>query len=99
VNEIGEMWKAWRAEKAEARADRRDEITDRIRALARDGYEVRMISTYQFRINNWIDLYPTNCRYHNLRTNDRGWFSAGTMRDVVDKQLTKARRNDLRPKV
>lgn len=35
-------------------------------------YTVRYLTEYQWRINDAIDIYPTNRKYHILKTNVRG---------------------------
>lgn len=73
-NEITEMWREHRHDLQERRADRRERRTQEIFALAADGYHVKPLTPYQFRINGKLDLYPTCNRYHNLVTQKRGSY-------------------------
>ena len=43
--------------------------------LAKQGYEVRMITEFQYRINGALDVYPTNNKWHNIKTGERGTYS------------------------
>ncbi len=47
----------------------------------------------QFRVNGVLDLYPTNRRFHNLRTNERGDYPSGPPGELtafVELQIGKA---------
>jgi len=47
----------------------------------------------QFRVNGVLDLYPTNRRFHNLRTNERGDYPSGPpdeLKAFVKMQIGKA---------
>jgi hypothetical protein len=37
----------------------------------------------QFRVNGVLDLYPTNRRFHNLRTNERGDYRSDSPAELV----------------
>lgn len=47
------------------------EVTKQLEDL---GCEVRSLTPYQFRINGYFDLYPSNKRWHNIKNNHRGSF-------------------------
>lgn len=53
---------------------RRNAMTDEIKALGRKGFKLEWITPYQCRINGVLDLFPTNWRYHNIKTGKRGGF-------------------------
>ena len=55
------------------RADRRDSATKSINAL-RSVFRVNWLTPYQARIEDAIDLYPTNLRYFIVQTKERGSF-------------------------
>jgi len=43
--------------------------------LSKKGFNVRnMNRAMQFRINDILDIYPTNRRWHNLETGERGGY-------------------------
>ena len=57
------------------------------------GYEVKEVTPYQFRFLaegvSFMDLYPTNQRYHNLITGERGRYkTAQGFLDLVYKKLS-----------
>jgi hypothetical protein len=54
------------------RQQRRAIGAEAIRKLAACGFTVTMLTEYQYRINDTIDLYPTRERYHNVITGERG---------------------------
>lgn len=40
--------------------------------LTQLGYDVKMFTEYQFRINGRLDVYPVNRRWHDIKENQRG---------------------------
>jgi hypothetical protein len=52
-----------------------------------ENYEVQYLTDYQWRINGTIDIYPTNRRYHNLKTQERGDYR--DMHSFLRKQFAK----------
>jgi hypothetical protein len=66
-------------------------------AEALKDYKVRDINQgYCFRVNNTLDLYPTNGKFHNLRTNVRGRYpnsDAGKLIKFVVEQMSNADRS------
>lgn len=55
-----------------------------LKRLSDKGYDVQNLNKgYQFRINNRLDVYPTNKRYHDIKTGKRGGYS--TIHDFVVK--------------
>jgi hypothetical protein len=61
--------------KKQARARKiqaRDECIEQILALTEQKLNVKRITDYQYRVDNWIDLYPTSNTYHLLKANKRG---------------------------
>ena len=82
-------------EEKQAKKDARDARYERnLKYLqAVTGYVITEITPYQFRIfgegvGDFIDIYPTNQRYHNLLTQDRGRYK--TVQGFVDVQYKKA---------
>jgi hypothetical protein len=58
------------------------------------GYVITEVTPYQFRfyaesIGDFCDLYPTNQRFHNLITNQRGHYK--TAQGFLDMQVKKAK--------
>lgn len=37
-------------------------------------FDVSKLTDFQFRVNGRIDLYPMNLRFHNLATDERGFY-------------------------
>jgi len=72
----GVTWmKTKRARRAMRRSAERLRNTGEILEFCWDSrLSVQELTPYQFRVAGWLDLYPTNQRYHNLRTNRRGWY-------------------------
>ena len=50
----------------------REERTNEICALRAKGYKVVRFTDYQFRIDDFIDIYPTSNKYHLLKLQTRG---------------------------
>lgn len=47
-------------------------LIDRLRLR---GFEVREFTEYQFRINGFLDVYPVNRRWHDIKKNQRGGYA------------------------
>jgi hypothetical protein len=75
-NEETEFWKAVKKDARDARATRRQSQFVDLIELEDMGYDVRVVNEegYQFRINETIDIYPTNKKYHLLKMNKRGTY-------------------------
>lgn len=73
-NEITEMWREHRHELQQRRQGRRDRNTPAIEALQSHGFAVRKLTDCQYRVNDVLDLFPTNRRYHYIPTNKRGSY-------------------------
>ena len=39
-----------------------------------DNYTVKKLTDYQYRINDTLDLFPIHLRFHNIKTNKRGYY-------------------------
>lgn len=73
------------------RESRRDAATKTINQL-RAIFQINWLTPYQVRIEDAIDLYPTNLRYFVVATKDRGYFpSTGLETWIIDK-ISSARR-------
>ena len=68
----------YRAAQKERRAERLPIRTEQIISLRKLGYNVRVLSAYQFRVNDCFDLYPIHNRYHNIQSNKRGGYPDAT---------------------
>ena len=40
--------------------------------LENAGYKIKLLTPYQFRIEDKVDIYPTSKKYHVLKTGERG---------------------------
>lgn len=65
-------WKNYRLEQQARREKRLPKRTDEIMALKGEGFDVKEMTPYQFRINGRLDLYPIHNRWHDIKTNTRG---------------------------
>lgn len=82
-NETTEMWRAVRHAKQDRLARRRERGTSEIAGLTQAGYAVRTLTEFQFRVNEAVDLFPTNRRYHDLRSNKRGTYRNETAEELL----------------
>lgn len=73
---INHKWRNWR---------RRKEMRLEIKTAGQQGFALKWITRYQCRVNGVLDLYPTNHKFHNLKTNERGEF--GDAVDCIRTQL------------
>lgn len=72
--DASEYWRVTRADqrvRREERLGRRQKLLDE---LTEEGFEVRRLTEWQFRINGVLDIYPLHHRYHDLKKNRRGGF-------------------------
>lgn len=74
MSELTEMWKEERKAYKVRRDKRLSFRSAEINSLSMAGYLVEQKTEHQFRINNTLDLYPVNNRYHNIRTGQRGTY-------------------------
>lgn len=70
--EDGELFQQMREAQQKRRAERLPIRQQQIERLSNEGYEVKKLTEYQYRINNTYDLYPIHNRWHHLKTNKRG---------------------------
>lgn len=71
-DDMGDAWRGYRLAQQERRAERLPIRTQEILALRVEGYLVKQLSAYQFRINHTIDVYPIHNRWHHIKTGQRG---------------------------
>lgn len=67
---------------------RRSEMQKKIDELEGKGFTLEWITPYQCRVNHVLDLYPTNRKFHNLMTGERGMFADAY--DCMVAQIQKA---------
>jgi len=58
-----------------------------VKELVELGFVVKKITYSQFRINDMIDVYPAERKYHNLMTKERGDIRDTNIRTFVKKAL------------
>lgn len=55
----------------------REKATESILMLRDEGYKIARLTQFQWRVNDRLDLFPTNKKYHDTLTNERGdWQGA-----------------------
>jgi len=47
------------------------------------GFDIKTITEYQFRINDCLDIFPSNKRYHDLTKNVRGDIRGKTFNQFI----------------
>lgn len=53
---------------------RRNAMSGAIKDAAKGGFKLVWLTPFQVRVNGVLDLYPTNWKFHNLKTGERGYF-------------------------
>lgn len=71
---MGDAMREYREAQQKRRATRLPKRQQEIEALAQQGYAVKKLTEYQYRINDMIDLYPIHRRWHNIKTGLRGTY-------------------------
>lgn len=81
-------WDGFKEHKRAVNQQRRDRNTKYIERVT--GFSKTAKTPYQFRfshdsVGDFIDLYPTNAKYHNLITGERGHYK--TAQGFLERQL------------
>ena len=79
MGDTGEAFREAKNALRTVRDVRRRHTTPKIKALRGDGFEVKELTEYHYRINGVLDLFPTSNKWHDLTTGKRG-----RARDLVD---------------
>jgi len=77
----------WNEYFRERRTARREADTVEIEKMKAAGMDVRQITEYQFRFWDFLDVYPTNRRWHNIKTGKRGGY--GDICNLIEKHTPK----------
>ncbi len=80
---MSEDWDSFKSDSNAAKKLRRERGEGLIWELMDEGYEFEELNPYQFRINDQIDLYPTNSKYHVLKTNKRGYYTEKNLSQII----------------
>jgi hypothetical protein len=78
-----EYWDNHKKQMKIMRDKRRDELSMALRNLRSAGFEIKTITPHQFRINECLDIYPANKRYHDVIKNKRGDIRGVRFEDFV----------------
>ena len=88
MGDMAEDFRAMREHGRQVRANRREKNLRWIEKVT--GFKYRQLTPYQFRFSaddtpEFIDIYPTNARYHNIVTGERGHYK--TIQRFLELQL------------
>ena len=72
---MAEEFRQYREQQKQRRAARLPAAQQDIEDLAEQGYSVRKLTEYQYRIDETLDLYPIHRRFHNIKTQKRGNYT------------------------
>lgn len=75
MSDIGEFWKIIKEDQRKQRQSNREHFIDQLGYVGKIGFEVEPISEYQFRINDVLDIFPSNRKFHDLKNNKRGRYN------------------------
>jgi len=48
-------------------------------------YDYEMLTAYQYRFDGWLDIFPQSGRYHDIKKNQRGFYT--NLRKFLAKKL------------
>lgn len=85
MSEVIDDFRALKEHTRRQRQSSRAHGTEEIQNLV--GYRVKQLTEYHFRINHVLDIYPTQRRWHNLKTRKRGGYGKETLQQLVARQL------------
>ena len=71
MSESAEWMKEQREEKARFNREARKRNTEALMELE-DVFVIEQLTDFQFRINGFLDYFPTSGKFHNIRSNSRG---------------------------
>lgn len=74
MSDDGIMWDHYRIEQKMRRRQRLPVRTATIMELRDEGYSVKQMTEFQFRVKGRLDIYPIHHRYHDIKTGERGGF-------------------------
>lgn len=72
INEESEFWREHDKEMRQMRERRRLNFEDVWDQLIKRGHQIKQMSPYQFRVDDVLDVYPSNKRWHDIKNNRRG---------------------------
>lgn len=75
MSEIGELWREIRDDARKHKSKNRGNFSDVLNQLRLNHTIKEMNPGMQYRVDSAIDLYPSNKKYHILKTGQRGRFS------------------------
>ena len=73
--DFGEDMREWDEYFRRKKQERREVGTLEIKELEEVGIEVKQITEYQFRFWGYLDIFPTNKKWHDIKRNKRGSYS------------------------
>ena len=71
-DEEKQAWREHADKMTNMRNRRRSQFGEVIREFENMGFEVKEVSRFQYRFNDCVDIFPSNKRYHDLKTHKRG---------------------------
>lgn len=74
MGDMAEGWNIIKEERQKYKDGNRETFRKGILDVLRESYDVKQITEYQFRINEVLDIYPSNRKWHLLTKNKRGQF-------------------------
>ena len=74
MSEGGIDWHNYKVAQKLRRRSRLPRRTGQIMALKKQGYSVKQITEYHFRIRGRLDVFPIHNRWHDIKTNKRGGY-------------------------
>ncbi len=91
INEESEMWRKHNKQMGEMREKRRTNFEDVFNDLIRRGHTLKQMSLYQFRVDDVLDIYPSNKRWHDIKSNRRGdlLVSLHNMANLIEMRINK----------
>lgn len=85
MSDDGDWYREQREAQQERRAKRLPVRTAEIEELRRLGYKVQKLTSYQFRVDGVVDLYPIHHRVHWLKANRWGEYRPNFLKSQIEK--------------
>lgn len=76
MGDVGDTFRVMRAKQKENKARYKEVWTKKIEGLRRFGFDIQEFTPTHFRVAGFLDIFPVNRRYHDIRKNERGKYES-----------------------
>lgn len=63
--------------------EQRDRRVPQLLELQGEGFQIKKLTEFQYRVNDRLDIYPTWAKWHDIKLNKRGTFSGINIKQFI----------------